>query len=120
MKELTTAQLGRVCRTFLDLAYPGGPGTIPAPKNYFLHLNGSQPLETALIPTVCQTLHSECGAFRGYALRLGSATYPHLKLQAVYHEGSDTWLFGVDTHDNIELEPGHPEFDRLAQIQDAN
>jgi hypothetical protein len=120
MTGLTTTQLGRVCRTFLTLAYPDGPDSIPAPKNSFLRLNGDQPLEAALNPTICQTLRTDCGSFRGYALRLGSTAYPHLKLQVVYHEGTDTWLFAVDTHDNLQLEPGHPDVGRLEKLQAAN
>jgi hypothetical protein len=120
MKVLTTTLLGHACRTFLTLAYPDGLESIPAPKSGFLHLNCNGPVEDALLPTLCQTLRTECGDFRGYALRLGSAVYPHLKLQIVHHEASDTWLFAVDTHDNLQLDSNDPDADRLAQIQLAN
>jgi hypothetical protein len=120
MKELTTSLLGRACRTFLTLAYPDGPESIPVPKNGFLNLHCDGPVEEALVPTLCQTLRTECGGFRGYALRLGSAVYPHLKLQVVHHEASDTWLFAVDTHDNLQLDADDPDADRLARIQVAN
>jgi hypothetical protein len=120
MTELTTALLGQACRTFLTLAYPTGPASIPAPKDGFLNLNRDGPVEEALLPSVCQTLRTECGGFRGYALRLGSAVYPHLKLQVVHHEASDTWLFAVDTHDNLQLDADDPDADRLARIQVAN
>jgi hypothetical protein len=120
MKGLTTALLGQACRTFLTLAYPEGPESIPAPKDRFLNLNCHGPVEEVLLPTLCQTLRKECGGFRGYALRLGSAVYPHLKLQVVHHDASDTWLFAVDTHDNLQLEPNDPDVERLNQIQVAN
>jgi hypothetical protein len=120
MKELTTALLGQACRTFLTLAYPSGTDSIPAPKSGFLNLNGNGPVDGVLIPSICQTLRTEFGGFRGYAIRLGSSVYPHLKLQVVRHEASDTWLFAVDTHDNIQLDPNDPDADRLARIQQAN
>ena len=120
MTELTTALLGQACRTFLSLAYPNGSESIPSPKCGFLNLNGNGPVEDVLIPSVCQTLRTESGGFRGYAIRLGSCVYPHLKLQVVHHAASDTWLFAVDTHDNIQLDADDPDAGRLAQIQQAN
>jgi hypothetical protein len=120
MTGLATTLLSRACRTFLRLAYPGGEETIPCPKNTFLHLNPDQPLDEVLLPTLCQTLRGEDAGFRGYALRLGSADYPHLKLQVVRHEGGNTWVFAVDTHDRLLLEPGHPDKQRLEQLQECN
>jgi hypothetical protein len=64
--------------------------------------------------------HSEPSAEIFAATRFASAVYPHLKLQIVHHEASDTWLFAVDTHDNLQLDSNDPDADRLAQIQLAN
>jgi hypothetical protein len=120
MKQLPTPMLGRACRTFLALAYPEGEGSIPAPKNAYCHLPPDQPLDAVLVPPLCQMLRTEKGECRGYALRLGSVSYPHLKLQVVWHEKSAAWVFAVDTHDNLQLDPTHPDADRLARLQAAN
>jgi hypothetical protein len=120
MKELPTLLLSQACHTFLTLAYPEGETTIPPPKNVFYHLTPDQSLDHVLRPPLCQTLRTEAGALRGFALRLGSTSYPHLKLQVVWHEKSEAWVFAVDTHDNLQLEPGHPDADRLARLQSAN
>jgi hypothetical protein len=120
MKELPTPLLGQACRTFLALAYPEGEGSIPAPKKSFGHIAPDQALDTVLVAPICQTLHTDTGQCRGYALRLGSIAYPHLKLQVVWHEKSASWVFAVDTHDNLQLDPGHPDADRLARLQAAN
>jgi hypothetical protein len=120
MTGLPTRLLGQACRTFLTLAYPEGEGSIPSSKCVYFHLPAEQPLESVLAPPVCQTLRTESGGLRGYALRLGSASYPHLKLQVVWHEKSAAWVFAVDTHDSLQLEPGHPDADRLARLQAAN
>jgi hypothetical protein len=118
MKGLTTAHLGRACRIFLQLTYPEGEHTIPLPRRAFLALAPDQPLEALLVPPWCQVLPAAGGGVRGYAFRLGSAAYPHLKLQVVSQ--GDGCIFSVDTHDTVLLEPGHPDAARWAQLQVAN
>lgn len=120
MTELTTALLAPACRTFLTLAYPGGPQTIPPVKRAYLDLSAEQPLAPLLGPPVGQTLKTPDGQLRGYALRLGSAQFPHLKLQIVRCGDDGSWVFAVDTHDLVQLEPGHPDLERWREIQTAN
>ena len=120
MKALSAEQLGLACRLFLAAAYPDGPATIPPGKRAYLHLSPEQPLGPLLGPPVGQVLKTPEGQPRGYALRLGSAHFPHLKLQAVSCGDDGAWVFAVDTHDALRLEPGHPEAERWAQIQSAN
>src|SRR5262249_38075470 len=119
MKGLTVALLDRACRIFLNRAYPGGEHTIPPPRRAFLRLAPDQPLERLLVPPPCQALPAPGGATRGYALRLGSASYPNLKLQAVRHDNT-TWIFAVDTHDAMHLDPDHPDAPRWAELRTAN
>jgi hypothetical protein len=119
MKGLTAAQLGCACRIFLALAYPQGPGAVPPEKRRFGDLDPGQTLEELLQPPVCQPLGTPEGGQRGYALRLGSSSYPHLKLQVVTLDDG-TCVFAVDTHDALHLDPNHPEASRWAQIQEAN
>jgi hypothetical protein len=119
MSGLTTELLGRACRIFLALAYPQGEETIPAARRAMLHLPADQPLEALLVPPLAQTLATPQGARRGYALRLGSATFPHLKLQVTLREDA-ACVFSVDTHDAIRLDPGHPDAAAWGQLQAAN
>lgn len=114
---LTTDLLSRACRTYLARAYPDG--RLPPGKQAFLRMGPGEALEPWLTPPVCQAVPTPDGAGRGWAFRLGCAWYPHLKLQAVYC-GTGGWVFGVDTHDGIKLEPGHPDAERLAALQTAN
>ena len=85
MCGLTTTLIRRAARTFLMLAYPGGPETIAPNRRAFLDLKPDQPLEPLLVPPLCEVLRTPQGVVRGYAFRLGSAHYPHLKLQLVSH-----------------------------------
>ncbi len=119
MRGLTTALLKRACQIFLDRAYPEGRDTIPPPKDRFLALDAEQPLESALIVPVCQPLFRRDGGLRGYALRLGSARHPHLKLQIVDHEDAGC-VFSVDTHDGFKLSSSDPDAARWLELQAAN
>jgi hypothetical protein len=120
MIELTPELLGRACRLFLDAAYPEGPATIPANRRVFLDHPANEPLAKLLGPPVAQVLTTPDGQLRGYALRLGSSHFPHLKLQAVCCGENGAWVFTVDTHDALRLEPGHPDTERWGQIQAVN
>jgi hypothetical protein len=118
MKGLTTALLEGACRIYLARAYPQGSQSIPPPKNDFLTLDNGQPLESVLVPPLCQPLSRRDG-LQGYALRLGSALHPHLKLQIVDHAEAGC-VFSVDTHDGFALDPSHPDAARWAELQIAN
>jgi hypothetical protein len=116
MRNLTTALLGRACAIFLARAYP--EGTIPDGKRSYAQIEADQPLGPLLLPPVCQVLSAPSGGVRGYAFRLGSTVFPHLKLQVVECDGG--CVFSVDTHDAIRLEPTHPDAERWAQVQATN
>lgn len=120
MKGLTTALVSRACRIFLTLAYPQGMNPVPPAKAAYLHLDNNQALETVLAPPVCQPLLGAAGHLRGYALRLGSVQYPHLKMQVIDCDHTGTWVFAVDTHDGLRLDPGHADAQRWALLQAAN
>lgn len=119
MKGLTTALLAQACQIFLDRAYPEGPHTIPPPKNGFAALDAALPLESVLIAPVCQALPRRDGGLRGYALRLGSTAFPHLKLQIVDHADVGC-VFSVDTHDAFSLDPSDPDTKHWAALQASN
>jgi hypothetical protein len=119
MTGLTTSLLGRACRIFLALAYPQGLDSVPPERRHFHDLDPALSLEVLLGPPLCQPLRTPEGGRRGHALRLGSAAYPHLKLQVVTLEDG-TCVFAVDTHDTLHLGPDHPEAARWEQIQEAN
>ena len=119
MNGLTTALLDRACRIFLERAYPEGSHTIPPSSSRYFNFRADQPLETLLVPPVCQPLAIRQGGRRGYVLRLGSALHPHLKLQIVDHEDAGC-VFSVDTHDAIALDSSDPDALRWRQFQQSN
>lgn len=117
MQALTTDLLGQACRIFLGLTYPNGG--IPASKKLFYDIEPNQALEPLLAPPICQTWTGPEGAARKYAFRLGSRTFPHMKLQ-VADAGDGRLIFGVDTHDAMKLDPDHPDVPAWKNLQAAN
>jgi len=101
MPGLCPNLLGQACRIFLSLAYPEGENSIPVTKRAYLDICFERPLEPLLKPPVCQVLprRTELGTpvigIRGYAFRLGSSVFPHLKLQVV-GQSDDELVFSVD------------------------
>jgi hypothetical protein len=129
MNGLTTAMLSRACRTFLALAYPAGEYTIPEKRRVYFHIPPDADLASYLPAApaahgIGQVVKGEDGSIRGYAFRLGSAGFPHLKLQVTSSVG-DTCIFTVDTHDPFPRgagrpPPGHPEYELWTALQKAN
>lgn len=124
--------LARACRVFMRHAYPDGPETIPPKKRVYADLPETEPVENYLPPApaaeeVGQVIFGANHGIRGYALRLGSARFPHLKLklQLVDFNNSTAWVFMVDTHDafsksNFYPPPDHPDAAAWSALQTAN
>ena len=120
LEGLTPETLGRACRIFLQLAYPGAPATIPQGKTAYWDPPVDSNLAALIKPPVCAILKTFEGRLRGYAFRLGSAHYPHVKLQVIQHEQMSPCIFSVDTHDTLRLDPHHPDAPGWAKLQIAN
>jgi hypothetical protein len=120
MKGLSSALLKQAFRHYFTQAYPDGDHTIPPSKAHCLALHESIDLETLFASPLCQTISDCKGVFRGFSFRLGSAVFPHLKLQVTECGRDGALVFAVDTHDAITLEAGHPEAKKLARLQAAN
>lgn len=111
--------LGKACQIFLTLAYPEGEPSIPASKRAYLRISAESGFELLLQAPVCQLLARPDGGTRGYAFRLGSQRFPHLKLQVV-GQGQSELVFSVDTHDQVRVDPKHPDAFAWAELQAAN
>lgn len=121
MNGLTPELLSQACRTFLALAYPGGEGTIAPNRRPFLTIPLDQPLAAWLgTQPLCERLRTPEGATRGYALRLGSAHFPHLKLQVTDHDNGRACVFAVDTHDVLGCSVSAEEAALWTRLQTEN
>jgi hypothetical protein len=121
MNGLTIEVLSQACRIFLGLSYPEGQSSIPPSRQRFLAIGPHLELPFLLeARDVCEKLVALDGRDRGYALRLGSAGFPHLKLQAIHHDQGAAWLFAVDTHDALRITVSPSEAAAWAELQAEN
>jgi hypothetical protein len=132
MTGLTTDSICTACRLFFDLAYPLGEQTVPEKRRLYAHLPPGEDLADCIVkhpfPSASfQTLNDADGTVRGYAFRLGSADFPHLKLKVQWMKDQDQqlWVFSVDTHDAFSRDrlrppPDHPDAERWTRLQQAN
>jgi hypothetical protein len=121
MNGLTSELLSRACRIFLAHAYPEGEKTIPPTRRRFAAIAPGEPLDALLAARdVCEKLLTPEGTIRGYAFRLGSAWFPHVKLQATCRDNGAAWVFGVDTHDALRCTVSADEAEAWARLQTAN
>ncbi len=123
--------LARACRVFCALAYPDGGETIPVKRRIYASLPLDRPLSDFLPPAipgdVCQAIAAPEGHVNGYAFRLGSAGFPHLKLKVQQVDGANgnAWVFMVDTHDafskeSVQAPANHPDAAAWSALQQAN
>jgi hypothetical protein len=121
MQPLPAHLLGHAARIFLDLAYPGGEAPAKCRPLRDLHAGAAVPaplLEPPLCQDLCRPKRDQ--EMHGYAFRLGSEHFPHLKLQVVWHDQLDAWIFSVDTHDYLILPATDPDLHRFHDLQARN
>lgn len=132
MHHLSTDTVTLACRLFFSLAYPAGEDSIPSNRRCFRELPANQEwaeylTQHPLPANLLQTIRDPEGLFRGYALRLGSGHFPHLKLKLEWLTENEQpiWIFAVDTHDAFSKEsrrppPDHPDAAAWSQLQITN
>jgi CheY-like chemotaxis protein len=55
-----------------------------------------------------------------YALRLGNRNYPFMKLVLQEHLVAGEFIFGVDTHDEMEIKPDFPDYEAWMAVRRFN
>jgi len=55
-----------------------------------------------------------------YVLRLGNSRYPHMKLVLEESILEDEFAFAVDTHDDLNVPPDAPDYERWNAVRDHN
>ncbi len=113
------AALARAVRLFLDRAYPDG---VPASAER-LCPPADADLAAWLMGDPVERSPADAGLdqVRSFALRLGNAQYPHMKLRLGRVPRHEAWLFTVDSHDAIlKAPPGSPDCEALEALKRHN
>ena len=77
--------------------------------------------ETRLRPEArASSLIQPTTALQRFSIRLGNRNYPFMKLVLQEHLVRGEFYFGVDTHDQMELKPGMPDYDSWLKVKKFN
>jgi CheY-like chemotaxis protein len=117
LEDMTPAHVRRAVQIYLDAAYPPGCGA--APRIPMAHLESASTLEE-LFAKFEQPRSDIAPDFKRYALRLGNARYPFMKFVVEEYLVDEEFFFTVDTHDDLEVRPGAPDYDRWVELKAFN
>ncbi len=118
LDELTPAHVRLAVQLYMDRAWPD-PGTanpwfdpkqlegIASIKELFRQFSSSGDVEDG-------------PACARYTLRLGNQAYPFMKFVLQEYLVDHEYFFSVDTHDDLDIPPGSPEFPKWQEIRRAN
>lgn len=121
--SLSVADLRRATAIYLGIAYPDG---VPPPAvGRRLDWPDRAPADLVSGPPF-ERVSTSAGSASGsgapiYALRLGNARYPHMKLQVQPWPNPVGYMLSVNTHDQVlALDPADPGADAFRVLQAEN
>jgi hypothetical protein len=120
LSELNIDVLRRVVRIYLSHAY--GEAEIPEVVRRRADWPEGQDVPSLLARAPFERANrASPGVAAIYALRLGNARYPHMKLQIQPWPNSWGFLLSVNTHDQVHsIDPGSPESTAFLALQAEN
>ena len=111
--------LRRAVEIYLGIAYPGSepPPSVRKRLDWTRGVDAGElltrpPFERVSKPTDERPI---------FALRLGNARYPHMKMQIQPWDAKDGFLLSVNTHDHaLAIDPNSPDADAFMALQAEN
>lgn len=105
---------------FMSLAYPGSDP--PESVRRRLHWDSERDIETVLQNSPFERAgKSKSNGSLIYALRLGNARYPHMKLQIQPWPNPAGFMLSVNTHDQVlALDPNSSDMPAFRDLQSEN
>jgi CheY-like chemotaxis protein len=116
-EELTPDLFQRALRLYLEKAYPDG-GEPPAAHPDLDVVR--TPQDVLGLFRLEERPNPGSEACRAYALRLGNARYPHMKVALLEFLEPDEWVWSVDTHDRAPIDPDSPDWDAWNELRIHN
>lgn len=113
LERISVPMLHRAIDLFIEISYRGAgppkPVTMPAGDS----------AEEAL-SDFKDSIEADRTTCSRYVIRLGSTEYPFMKLAVEEYLLEDQYFFIVDTHDQMELKPGMPDYDSWNDLKRRN
>lgn len=117
--NLRVEDLQRATQVYLRIAYEAVE--IPAPVKKRLEWRVGEVHTVLAHPPFEKVGKSPTGEAAIYALRLGNAQYPHMKMQIQPWTGAEGFLLSVNTHDQVlALDPNSPDAPAFRALQAEN
>ena len=120
LQDLRVDVLRQAVTTYLDLAYPGAdpPGVVRRRLEWEPGLSAGDLLSR---PPFERAAAGKSSGTPIYALRLGNARYPHMKLQIQPWPNPAGFMLSVNTHDQVlALDPGAQDMPAFRELQAEN
>jgi len=123
LEDITTEMVKKAVEIYVAAAYEGSPVPLTV-KSRLVLFSGyrGDDLNDMLSHEMVERAASEteAGATASYAVRLGNAKYPYMKL-VLRREASDDYRFAVDAHDqDFELESSEGDAPKSQELQEHN
>lgn len=115
--DLRIATVQRAVGIYLDLAYGGSAAPRRLP-NLALPVT-AKPAEVLGLFAKDVVADGQERRVR-YTMRLGNRNYPFMKLVLQEHLLRGEFIFGVDTHDEMEIKPDFPDYDAWLAVRRFN
>ena len=123
-QQITGAMLNRAIEIYLHHAYRGSPPQHPRfdEKAHFPQILVKQPqlFEDLSGPPSKSEGNHPLPTPRVFTLRLGSASYPHMKLALVEAFFPNEFVFAVDRHDTFHFDPNIPGYRAWCELKEIN
>jgi len=114
---MTPAHVRRAVDIYLKHAWP--PEGEARPRITSEQLEGADTMEECL-DRLERGAGSDELAMQRYTLRLGNARYPFMKFVVQEYLVGEEFFFSVDTHDNLDIRPGTPDYDAWEELKVFN
>ncbi len=117
LEEMTPAHVRRAIDLYLAHAYSDEADIKPRITSALLE--GANNMSDVFAKMEHREQDQEAGSLR-YTLRLGNARYPFMKFVVQEYLVDAEFFFSVDTHDNLDVRPGAPDYDRFQELKHYN
>lgn len=117
LEHLTPAHVRRAVEIYLRHAWP--PEAEGRPRITLADLEGKNDLD-ALFGVFERASRDDGESLKRYTLRLGNARYPFMKFVVQEFLVNGEYFFSVDTHDNLEVRPGSPDYEEWERLKGWN
>lgn len=117
LEEMTPAHVRRAVELYMRRAWP--PEAAVRPRLTTADLEHAQSLEE-LFGLFELAPRDQVDGFLRYALRLGSYRYPFMKFVVQEYLVDEEFFFSVDTHDNLDVRPGAPDYEAWQELKRFN